>query len=53
MDAENTYQVFDWLWTSGQLTEQDINTLPKYGIRTVINLLHRPIRRMHCVVKVK
>ncbi len=39
MDAENTFQVFDWLWTSGQLSESDITNLPKYGIRTVINLL--------------
>jgi len=38
MDAENTYQVFDWLWTSGQLSEKDIDGLSKYGIRTVINL---------------
>jgi len=38
MDAENTFQVFDWLWTSGQLTEKDINSLSNYGIRTVINL---------------
>ena len=38
MEAENTYQVFNWLWTSGQLTEKDIRTLPQLGIRTVINL---------------
>jgi len=28
MDAENTYQVFDWLWTSGQLSARDIEQLP-------------------------
>lgn len=38
MDAENTHQVFDWLWTSGQLSEQDISRLPGLGIEAVINL---------------
>lgn len=38
MDAENVYQVFDWLWTSGQLSETDIATLPARGFETVINL---------------
>ena len=38
MDAENTYQVFDWLWTSGQLSEKDIAHLPALGIEAVINL---------------
>lgn len=38
MDAENTHQVFDWLWTSGQLSEQDIARLPGLGIEAVINL---------------
>ncbi|NOU43428.1 MAG: phosphotyrosine protein phosphatase [Methyloglobulus sp.] len=38
MDAENTYQVFDWLWTSGQLSERDILDLPALGIDVVINL---------------
>ena len=38
MDAENTYQVFDWLWTSGQLSEKDIACLPELGIEAVINL---------------
>ena len=38
MDAENTYQVFDWLWTSGQLSERDIASLPAFGIEAVINL---------------
>ena len=38
MDAENTYQVFNWLWTSGQLSEKDIRSLPQLGIRTVINI---------------
>jgi protein tyrosine phosphatase (PTP) superfamily phosphohydrolase (DUF442 family) len=38
MDAENTYQVFDWLWTSGQLSEKAIGGLPALGIEAVINL---------------
>jgi protein tyrosine phosphatase (PTP) superfamily phosphohydrolase (DUF442 family) len=38
VDAENTHQVFDWLWTSGQLSEQDISRLPALGIEAVINL---------------
>ena len=38
MDAENTHQVFDWLWTSGQLSERDITRLPGLGIEAVINL---------------
>ena len=38
MDAENTHQVFDWLWTSGQLSEKDIACLPALGIEVVINL---------------
>jgi protein tyrosine phosphatase (PTP) superfamily phosphohydrolase (DUF442 family) len=38
MEAENTYKVFDWLWTSGQLTEEDIQHLPELGIEVVINL---------------
>jgi len=38
MDAENTYQVFDWLWSSGQLSERDISRLPELGIEAVINL---------------
>jgi protein tyrosine phosphatase (PTP) superfamily phosphohydrolase (DUF442 family) len=38
MDAANFNQVFNWLWTSGQLSERDIRTLPQFGIRTVINL---------------
>lgn len=38
MDAENTHQVFDWLWTSGQLSERDIRGLPEHGIEVVINL---------------
>jgi protein tyrosine phosphatase (PTP) superfamily phosphohydrolase (DUF442 family) len=36
MDAINTYQV--WLWTSGQLSESDIQRLPDLGVDTVINL---------------
>src|SRR5690242_12307824 len=38
MDAENTHQVFDWLWSSGQLSERDILALPALGIEAVINL---------------
>jgi protein tyrosine phosphatase (PTP) superfamily phosphohydrolase (DUF442 family) len=38
MDAENTHQVFDWLWSSGQLSQRDIAALPALGIETVINL---------------
>ena len=37
-DAENIHQVFDWLWTSGQLSEEDIACLPALGIDAVINL---------------
>lgn len=38
MDAENTHQVFDWLWSSGQLSPADIQQLPRLGIAAVINL---------------
>ena len=38
MEAENIHQVFDWLWSSGQLSEQDIASLPGLGIEAVINL---------------
>ena len=38
MDAENTHQVFDWLWSSGQLSQRDIGRLPALGIDAVINL---------------
>lgn len=38
MDAENTHQVFDWLWSSGQLSPADIQRLPELGISAVINL---------------
>jgi protein tyrosine phosphatase (PTP) superfamily phosphohydrolase (DUF442 family) len=38
MDAENTHQVFDWLWSSGQLSARDIAALPALGVETVINL---------------
>jgi len=38
MDAENIYQVFDWLWSSGQLSENDIRQLPDIGVKAVINL---------------
>ena len=37
-DAENSYQVFDWLWTSGQLSERDIAALHSIGVELVINL---------------
>jgi protein tyrosine phosphatase (PTP) superfamily phosphohydrolase (DUF442 family) len=39
MDAESTHQVFDWLWTSGQLSADDIARLPALGVRNVINLM--------------
>nr|WP_197488500.1 protein tyrosine phosphatase family protein [Methylomonas koyamae] len=38
MEAKNTYQVFDRLWCSAQLTEMDIAKLPALGIEAVINL---------------
>ena len=38
MDAENTHQVFEWLWSSGQLSEGDIASLPALGVEAVINL---------------
>jgi protein tyrosine phosphatase (PTP) superfamily phosphohydrolase (DUF442 family) len=38
VDAINTHRVFDWLWTSGQLSERDIAQLPEFGIAAVINL---------------
>ncbi len=38
MDAPNIHQVFDWLWTSGQLSEADISRLPEQDIEIVINL---------------
>lgn len=38
MDTENVYQVVDWLWCSGQLSENDIAKLPEFGIDAVINL---------------
>jgi protein tyrosine phosphatase (PTP) superfamily phosphohydrolase (DUF442 family) len=38
VQAENTYQIFNWLWTSGHLTAEDISELPHYGIKHLINL---------------
>jgi protein tyrosine phosphatase (PTP) superfamily phosphohydrolase (DUF442 family) len=38
MDAGNAFPVFDWLWTSGQLSERDIERLPALGIEVVVNL---------------
>jgi protein tyrosine phosphatase (PTP) superfamily phosphohydrolase (DUF442 family) len=38
MDAESTHKVFDWLWTSGQLSADDIARLPGLGVRNVVNL---------------
>ncbi|MRS05999.1 phosphotyrosine protein phosphatase [bacterium] len=38
MDAVNTFQVFDWLWTSGQISEEDIRQIQHEGFTTVINL---------------
>lgn len=37
-DTENYYPVFDWLWTSGQLSEADILQLPTLHINNVVNL---------------
>jgi RimJ/RimL family protein N-acetyltransferase/protein tyrosine phosphatase (PTP) superfamily phosphohydrolase (DUF442 family) len=37
-DAPNTRPVFDTLWTSGQLSQADIQRLPEFGIEAVINL---------------
>jgi len=33
-----THQVFDWLWTSGQLSERDIEALPGLSVEVVVNL---------------
>lgn len=38
MQAENTYKVFEWMWSSGQLSVEDIDELPSLGIKHVINL---------------
>lgn len=38
MAAENTLQVFEWLWSSGQLSADDIVKLPALGVEVVINL---------------
>lgn len=38
MDAVNTFQVFDWLWSSGQLSERDIRQLAGMGVVAVMNL---------------
>lgn len=38
MDAENTHEVFEWLWSSGQLSAEDIRSLPTNGFAVVINL---------------
>lgn len=38
MKAPSTFQVFDWLWSSGQLSQSDIDELPGLGIDAVINL---------------
>jgi protein tyrosine phosphatase (PTP) superfamily phosphohydrolase (DUF442 family) len=38
IDAVNKYKVYDWLWSSGQLSEADIHNLPGLGIEVVINL---------------
>jgi hypothetical protein len=37
-DAENIHPVFDWLWSSDQLSESDIACLPALEIEAVINL---------------
>lgn len=38
MDAENTHKVFDWLWSSGQLSARDVDRLPEMGVEAVVNL---------------
>jgi len=38
MDAKGVQQIFDWLWSSGQLSAQDIALLPELGIKVVVNL---------------
>lgn len=38
MDAENIQQVFDWLWSSGQLSKADVFRLKQFGFDVVINL---------------
>lgn len=38
MQAESTFQVFDWLWSSGQLSEDDIARLAGMDVDVVINL---------------
>ena len=38
MDAENVHKVFDWLWSSGQLSACDIDGLPALGVEAVVNL---------------
>lgn len=38
LDAENVRRVYDWLWTSGQLSAADIDKLPGLGIEAVVNL---------------
>lgn len=37
-DAPNTRAVFDGLWTSGQLSLEDVGRLPELGIEAVIHL---------------
>ena len=38
LDAPNTRPVYDGLWTSGQLSQADIQRLPELGIEAVVNL---------------
>lgn len=38
MDAMNVLQVFDEVWSSGQISAQDIERLPEMGVEVVINL---------------
>ncbi len=38
LEAENPYQVFDWLWSSGQLSKRDIALVAESGVEVVINL---------------
>jgi hypothetical protein len=38
MDTQSIFQVLGWLWTSGQLSEADIDKLPGLGVEAVVNL---------------
>lgn len=43
MDAEKTHRVFDWLWTSGQVSERDIESLPALAIeKNTVSPMRKP-----------